>query len=257
MSRARNLLLRIFIIILSMSAWQSSFAKIPSAASNAVVASTHGTTTVDPTSFLSLHGGKRSVVSEKTRKGLEMPDSSKTLTGRLLTGWSVLSVLAILGNAIRRVLPIALQPLEENDLTSIQWGAYAIWAVYMAYAEGYKAFQLKLSPLIIRRAVELNQRLSFFRVLFAGPYCMGLFGATKKRMIIGWSISAGVTALVVLVKKLPYPWRSIVDGGVVIGLTYGALSISYNYLKTLIVGVMPDVDPCHDEEKSSDLGKRQ
>ena len=82
----------------------------------------------------------------------------------------------------------------------------------MAYAEGYKAFQQKFSPLIVRRAIDLNERRSFFNVLLAGPYCMGLFGATRKRMIVTWSISAGVMTLVHFVKKLSYPWRSIVDG---------------------------------------------
>ena len=185
-----------------------------------------------------------------------MPAASTSLVGRLVTSWGVLSVLAILGNAIRRVLPIALQPLKQNDLSPLQWGIYALWAVYMAYAEGYKAFQLKFSPLIVRRAIELsNGRMSFMRVLLAGPFCMGLFGANRKRMIVSWSISAGVTALVVIVKKLPYPWRSIVDGGVVVGLTYGALSIVFNWLRSFGSGnVMPEVDPAF-EDGSTDSKK--
>ena len=97
-----------------------------------------------------------------------MPAASTSFLGRIVTSWGVLSVLAILGNAIRRVLPIALQPLKQNDLSSLHWVAYAVWAVYMAYAEGYKAFQLKFSPLIVRRAIELgNGRMTFMRVLLA------------------------------------------------------------------------------------------
>ena len=30
-------------------------------------------------------------------------------------------------------------------------------------------------------------------------------------------------------KRLPYPWRSIVDAGVVVGLSYGALSIAVRF----------------------------
>lgn len=125
----------------------------------------------------------------------------------------------------------------------------------MAYAEGYKAFQLKFSPLIVRRAIELSDgRKSFLRLLFAGPYCMGLFGATKKRMIVSWSISAGVTALVMIVKRLPYPWRSIIDGGVVVGLGYGTLSIIYNWIRSF-GNVMPDIDPAHDDD-APNIGKK-
>lgn len=86
---------------------------------------------------------------------------------------------------------------------------------------------------------------------------MGLFGATKKRMIISWSISVGVTALVIIVKKLPYPWRSIIDGGVVVGLTYGALSIVYNWLRSFGSGnVMPGVDPALDNKDEDAGGKK-
>jgi hypothetical protein len=120
----------------------------------------------------------------------------------------------------------------------------------MTYAEGYKAFQTKFSPLIVRRAVDLNERRTFLNIVLAGPYCMGLFGATKKRMIVSWSVSAGVLAVVHVVKKLPYPWRSIVDGGVVCGLTYGALSICWLYAKSFW-GIVPDIDPCHNDDKRS------
>ena len=94
----------------------------------------------------------------------------------------------------------------------MQWAVYGLFAAFMGYAEGYKGFQLKFSPLIVRRAVDLTERRSFLNVLLAGPYSMGLFGATRKRVVISWSISAGVGVLVALVKRLPYPWRSIVDG---------------------------------------------
>ena len=52
---------------------------------------------------------------------------------------------------------------------------------------------------------------------------MGLMHATKKRRIISWSISIGVAFIVAVVKRLPYPWRSIVDAGVVTGLVSAAI----------------------------------
>jgi len=56
---------------------------------------------------------------------------------------------------------------------------------------------------------------------------LGLFGASRKHVIVGWSLTAGIFALSQLVKKLPYPYRSIVDGGVVVGLSLGTLSICF------------------------------
>jgi xanthine/uracil permease len=71
---------------------------------------------------------------------------------------------------------------------------------------------------------------------------MGLFHATKKRVIVSWSVTLGVAAIVAAVKKLPYPWRNIVDAGVVVGLTWGSVSIILNYFKALITGITP-ADP--------------
>ena len=79
---------------------------------------------------------------------------------------------------------------------------------------------------------------------------MGLFDATRKRMIVGWSVTIGVFSLVGIVKKLPYPYRSIIDAGVVMGLSYGALSICFQFVRALF-GREPNVDPCfHGEDKA-------
>jgi Na+-transporting NADH:ubiquinone oxidoreductase subunit NqrD len=77
---------------------------------------------------------------------------------------------------------------------------------------------------------------------------MGLFGATKKRMMVSWGVTIGVFGIVKAVKKLPYPWRSIVDAGVVVGLTYGALSICVQTVRALL-GWMPDCDECLVDKK--------
>lgn len=71
---------------------------------------------------------------------------------------------------------------------------------------------------------------------------MGLFHATKKRMIVSWGVTLGVTGIVAAVKKLPYPWRNIVDAGVVAGLTWGCISILIHYIKALVTGKIP-ADP--------------
>ena len=41
-------------------------------------------------------------------------------------------------------------------------------------------------------------------------------------MIVSWSVSIGVAVIVAAVKRLSYPWRNIVDAGVVVGLSWGA-----------------------------------
>ena len=114
----------------------------------------------------------------------------------------------------------------------------------MGYAEGYSAFQKKFSPLVVKRAMGLSSRPSPLNILLAGPFSMGLFAATKKRVLVSWCISAGVFGVVKVVKILPYPYRSIIDAGVVVGLSYGLVSILIIGGKAILTGREPDCDAC-------------
>lgn len=158
---------------------------------------------------------------------------SKAIAKSCAGVWGVLQIVLILSNAIKRLVPIALQPFVQKDLGPGEWTMYVTWCLFMAYNEGYKAFQLKFSPLVVDRAFGIYENPSVLKYILAGPYSMGLFGAEKKRMIISWSITAGVFSLVKLVKMLPYPYRSIVDSGVVVGLSYGTTSILFLTIRAL------------------------
>ena len=163
--------------------------------------------------------------------------------GGLAVGWGVCGFLSILVSAIKRLAPIAVQPLKARDMTLLQWALYAGMMAFFAYAEGYQAFQKKFSPMVVRRAMTLHESTATaIDVALAPFYSMGLFHATRKRKIVSWSMSTGVLVVVSLVKRLPYPWRSIVDAGVCVGLTWGGASVVAIYFQAL-VGVPPSVDP--------------
>lgn len=68
---------------------------------------------------------------------------------------------------------------------------------------------------------------------------MGLLHATKKRKIVSWSVSIGVALIVAAVKRLPYPWRNIIDGGVIAGLSWGSISILLFYIRSWMTGEPP------------------
>ena len=75
---------------------------------------------------------------------------------------------------------------------------------------GYKAFQLKFSPMLVQRAMSDDSRPAGHTATAphrarAPLYSKGLFHATKKRRIIAWSIYSGVALMVGLVKRLSYP----------------------------------------------------
>ena len=166
------------------------------------------------------------------------PENAKGLA----VAWGVCGFLSILASAIRRLAPIALQPVVRRDLSALQWVFYGATMGGFAYVEGYGAFQKKFSPLVVQRAMTLKQGGSPLQVALAPFYSMGLFHASRKRKIVSWSITLSVAVIVGVVKRLPYPWRSIVDAGVCTGLCWGGASIVAFYARA-ICGRSPGVDP--------------
>lgn len=144
--------------------------------------------------------------------------------------WGVGGVLLLLGQALVRLTPIALEPLLDGTLTSIQWVAYIAWVIFSAYTEGYRAFQQGFSPRVVQRAFELAAAPRPLYVLLAPAYCMTLFAAPRMRMLISRTVTVLVVIAVVVVRRLEQPWRGIIDGGVVVGLGWGVIAILYEFV---------------------------
>jgi len=168
--------------------------------------------------------------------------------------WAAGGFVAILAKSIKRILPLALEPFSAAApaLSTFQMLSYITMCLGFAYAEGYKGFQLKFSPLVVARAQTLKpfQGTPIHHVLFGPFYAMGLFHASKKRRIVSWSITTGVALIVALVKRFPYPWRNIVDAGVIVGLSWGAISILGIWMSTALLGNDRGTDPCMPEKLS-------
>ena len=71
---------------------------------------------------------------------------------------------------------------------------------------------------------------------------MGYFHATRKRKIVSWCVTTAIVGLVLVVKLLPYPYRQIVDGGVVFGLSYGLICLLI-YTFRALQGKLPEASP--------------
>ncbi len=72
--------------------------------------------------------------------------------------------------------------------------------------------------LYLRRAATIPT------ALLAPLFCIGLIGAAPRLQRMTW-LGAGLIVLAVLVvQRLPQPWRGIVDVGVVLGLSWGLVS---------------------------------
>lgn len=137
-------------------------------------------------------------------------------------------MVAFLSQAIYRLAPLAWEPLRERSLTELQAALYVGWLLVSAYAEGYRGFQKRFSPKVVGRALHLAANPRPLHVLFAPAFCMAYFHATKRGLLTAWGVSSMIVILVVLVRNVPQPWRGIIDGGVVLGLTWGVVSLLYH-----------------------------
>ena len=168
--------------------------------------------------------------------------SSSPSAAGVSTAWGVFGFLSILASAVRRLLPIALQPLSRRDLSFLQWACYGGTVATFAYVEGYRAFQTKFSPMVVRRAMTLGDAdrpmpTRRCALLLDGPLPCDQEAAHC--LVVG---VCGVFMLVGIVKRLPYPWRAIVDAGVCTGLCWGGASILALYARAL-AGTPPEIGP--------------
>jgi hypothetical protein len=144
---------------------------------------------------------------------------------KLVATWGIAWVSLLLGRAIYRLGPLALEPWTEGLMTNAQKGIYIGWLVANAYLEGYRGFQLRFSPRVVSRAIYLGQNPRPLWVILALPFCMSLFHSTRRQMTVSWTFIGGLVLVIWWVRSLPQPWRGIIDGGVVLGLLWGLLVI--------------------------------
>jgi hypothetical protein len=157
--------------------------------------------------------------------------------------WGVLGFCLILAQAIYRLAVLAIEPIVDGQVTEWwHWALYAGSVAFTAHAEGYRGFQLKAAPRIVARAMHLGREPRPLHVVLAPFFCTALFHATRRRLIATWLLYGLLVVVIVAVRQIPQPWRGIVDAGVVVGLTWGVLSIIIIYVRAL-AGRPPQVSP--------------
>lgn len=146
------------------------------------------------------------------------------MRGMVSAWWGIIGVALLLASAIYRLMPLAVDAFSYD----FEWRHYVSLLgviIFMAYAEGYRAFQHGFSPRVAARARYLKDNSTWTRLVFAPLFCMAFFHAVRRRQITSISVTAGIVMLVLGVRMLSQPWRGIVDGGVVVGLAWGVFSL--------------------------------
>jgi len=152
--------------------------------------------------------------------------------------WGIVGVLALLAQAIYKLTPYALE-LVEIALDPLQVACLAVWLAINAYSEGWRGFHRMFAPRVVARARCLDADPRPLFVALAPLFVMGMLHATRKRLIVSWTLALGIVAIVVVVRQLAQPWRGIVDAGVVVGLAIGVVSILYHAVRALRGHPMP------------------
>ena len=163
----------------------------------------------------------------------------------LITLWALFGVFLIIGRAFWRLSEIAIEGIfgGEPPMTSLHWGALFIWTIIIAYSEGYRGFQMKFSPRTVARAWYMAEHPTALRLILAPLFTMGFFDANRKTKLTAYIMVFLIVSLVMVVSQIPQPWRGIIDGGVVIGLGWGLISILVIFVRSFLNGHQ-HLDPC-------------
>jgi len=158
--------------------------------------------------------------------------------------WGATGVIGIVLYAVVRLADHVFAALSMG-LDVVQWSALVCNIVFMAWSEGYRGFQLKFAPRVAARAVYLWRTPVSVATRLAAPlFCIGYFAAHRRTRVIAWAGTAGIVVLVLIVHRLDQPWRGVIDAGVVVGLSWGLVSLCAAVtvaLRTLEYPVSPQV----------------
>lgn len=169
---------------------------------------------------------------------------------KLIAIWGLFGIVLLVGRALWRLTPIALEPIEAGMMGTWHWVGMVVWVLINAYAEGYRGFHKRYSPRTVARAFYLVDNPTPLRIALAPIFCMGLFGATRKVLITSWVILLMVIGLILWMRTLDQPLRGIIDAGVVVGLGLGLLSMLYLFVVAFIRGGT-DFDPAVEEPQDA------
>ena len=147
--------------------------------------------------------------------------------------WGLSFICAVLIYAIVRLFSVTIDAFSNFPILWYHWVSLAAVVLFMAHSEGYQGFQRNFSPRVVARAWYLyhNPRpvLIFLAPLFLAGY-IHIHPARRRNILL---LTIGIVILIFLISYLPQPWRGIVDAGVVVGLTWGLVSMAVYGIRML------------------------
>ena len=143
---------------------------------------------------------------------------------RIGTLWGIGGVVALLVFSVFRLSGFSLEAFQY-PWDWRHWTVFVLNTAFMAHSEGYKGFQKSFAPRVVARARTLHDNPPLLRLLLAPLFCMGYFHTTRRRLISVYILTVAIVTFIVAFQYVSQPWRGILDCGVVVGLTWGIVSI--------------------------------
>jgi hypothetical protein len=139
--------------------------------------------------------------------------------------WAVVGVgLTLLEGAVRLTLRAGLGLRSGLSLEHLL--ALGVGIGCFCYFEGHCALQTHFVPALIARAFAPTPgRLAWTRALLAPVFAVGLLGAPRREALRAWSSVLLIALAIVAVRRLPDPWRAIIDASVAAALWLGLLAL--------------------------------
>lgn len=163
-----------------------------------------------------------------------MVTAPRPLRSKVVATFGIVLVTLLLARPIYSLGEKALEPWLAGMLAPYQKVLWVVWFVANGYFEGYKGFQQRFAPRVVGRAAYLGDHPTPLRVILALPFCLSLFHARRAQLIFRWCFLTALYTLIMVVRFIPQPWRGIIDGGVVVGLGWGVLSVWYFFIQYLL-----------------------
>lgn len=147
--------------------------------------------------------------------------------------WGLSFICVVLLYAIVRLFSVTIDAYDNFPFYWYHWVTLAVVVVFMAHSEGYEGFQRNFSPRVVSRAWFLYHNPRPILIALAPLFLAGYIhiNPVRRRNIL--LLTLGIVVLIVLIRYLPQPWRGIVDAGVVVGLTWGLVSMVVHGIRVL------------------------
>lgn len=162
--------------------------------------------------------------------------------------WGFLGIFTLLGCAIWRLTPQALNALQ-TPLGMKHWIFLAVFTLFMLITQGYEGFQKRFAPRTAARIRYLRDTPHRLHLVLAPAFCMGYFHAKRRVQITSISLSLAVIAMILMLHFVPTPWRSLIDAGVVLGLLYGIATYIFFVVKANFTPQFPYSPEVPDQKK--------